>query len=72
MTVADDGVANTSGQATAVRQGEPAVLYDARDSGVAVVTFNRPERMNAWGDPMSTEFYRCVDAARGGSRGRCG
>ncbi len=56
MTVADDNVA-------APPRSEPAVLYDARESGVAVVTFNRPERMNAWGDPMSTEFYRCIDAA---------
>lgn len=43
--------------------GEPAVLYGVRDSGVAVVTFNRPERMNAWGDPMSSEFYRCIEIA---------
>jgi enoyl-CoA hydratase/carnithine racemase len=67
MTVADGNVngnvisANT--QTGAPSQSEPAVLYDARESGVAIVTFNRPERMNAWGDPMSTEFYRCIDAA---------
>lgn len=41
----------------------PAVLYEVRDSGVAVVTFNRPERMNAWGHALSTGFYRCVDEA---------
>jgi enoyl-CoA hydratase/carnithine racemase len=63
MTVADDSVISVSDQAPTPALGEPAVLYDARDSGVAVVTFNRPERMNAWGDPMSTEFYRCIEAA---------
>lgn len=66
MTVADDGVVSANGQT----QGEPPVLYDARDSGVAVVTFNRPERMNAWGNPMSSEFYRCVDAAEADPRVR--
>jgi enoyl-CoA hydratase/carnithine racemase len=39
------------------------VLYDARDSGVAVVTLNRPDRLNAWGGGLATEFYRCMDRA---------
>jgi enoyl-CoA hydratase/carnithine racemase len=39
------------------------VLYDARDSGVAVVTLNRPERLNAWGGGLASEFYRCMDRA---------
>lgn len=39
------------------------VLYDLRDSGVAVVTFNRPERMNAWGGGLPGAFYRCIDRA---------
>src|SRR6201986_1349565 len=63
MTVADDNVA-------APPHSEPAVLYDARESGVAIVTFNRPERMNSWGDPMSAEFYRCIDAAEADPGGR--
>lgn len=63
MTVADGSVVSTNAQAATPARSEPAVLYDARDSGVAVVTFNRPEQMNAWGDPMSSEFYRCVEAA---------
>jgi len=52
MSLADD---------TATEQ--PPVLYEVRESGVAVVTFNRPERMNAWGQGLSTGFYRCVDEA---------
>lgn len=63
MTVADDSVVSTHDQSATPVQTEPAVLYEAHDSGVAVVTFNRPERMNAWGNPMGTEFYRCVEAA---------
>ncbi len=41
----------------------PAVLYEVRDSGVAVLTFNRPERMNAWGNALSTGFYKCIEDA---------
>jgi enoyl-CoA hydratase/carnithine racemase len=40
-----------------------AVLYEARDSGVAVVTLNRPDRLNAWGGGLASEFYRCMDRA---------
>jgi enoyl-CoA hydratase/carnithine racemase len=39
------------------------VLYEARDTGVAVVTLNRPERLNAWGGGLAAEFYRCMDRA---------
>ncbi|AFM16528.1 enoyl-CoA hydratase/carnithine racemase [Mycolicibacterium chubuense NBB4] len=40
-----------------------AVLFDQRDSGVAVLTLNRPERMNAWGGGLAGAFYRCIDRA---------
>jgi enoyl-CoA hydratase/carnithine racemase len=48
------------------RVAEPAaaadvVRYEQRDSGVAVLTFNRPERMNAWGGGMATAFYSYLD-----------
>lgn len=39
------------------------VLYDVRESGVAVVTLNRPERMNAWGGGLAAGFYAALDAA---------
>jgi enoyl-CoA hydratase/carnithine racemase len=42
---------------------ESPVLYAARDTGVAVVTLNRPERLNAWGGGLAAEFYRCMDRA---------
>jgi enoyl-CoA hydratase/carnithine racemase len=47
---------------TATDQKSP-VLYEALDSGVAVVSLNRPERMNAWGGGLAAAFYRCMDAA---------
>jgi enoyl-CoA hydratase/carnithine racemase len=58
MSFAEDGaVAEQSAEA------RPAVLYEVRDSGVAVLTFNRPERMNAWGGPLASGFYACIEAA---------
>jgi hypothetical protein len=32
------------------------VLYDARDTGVAVLTLNRPERMSGWGGGLAAMF----------------
>jgi enoyl-CoA hydratase/carnithine racemase len=43
-------------------RAEP-VLFELLDSGVAVVTLNRPERMNAWGGGIAGAFYRCMDRA---------
>jgi enoyl-CoA hydratase/carnithine racemase len=42
---------------------ESPVLYDARATGVAIVTLNRPDRLNAWGGGLAAEFYRCMDRA---------
>jgi len=39
------------------------VLYEVRDSGVAVITLNQPARLNAWGGPMTSAFFRLVEAA---------
>lgn len=44
-------------------QGDSAVLYEVRDSGVAVLTFNRPERMNGWGGGLAAGFYAGLDRA---------
>ena len=43
--------------------GADPVLYDMRGSGVAVLTFNRPQRLNAWGGGLPGAFYRCIDQA---------
>jgi len=50
------------------RVAEPAVtsdpvLYEVLDSGVAVLTLNRPERMNGWGGGLATAFYSHLDDA---------
>jgi enoyl-CoA hydratase/carnithine racemase len=42
--------------------GNP-VLYEVRDTGVAVLTLNRPERMNGWGGGLATMFYERLDDA---------
>ena len=39
-----------------------AVLYDVRD-GVGLITFNRPERLNAWGPDIAAGFYAAIDSA---------
>lgn len=40
-----------------------AVLYEATRSGVAIVTFNRPDRLNAWGPDIAAAFYAAIDRA---------
>jgi enoyl-CoA hydratase/carnithine racemase len=42
---------------------DDAVLYEATSTGVAVVTFNRPQRLNSWGPDISAGFYACIDRA---------
>ena len=44
---------------------EDAVLYEATATGVAIVTFNRPERLNAWGPDIAAGFYAAIDRAEG-------
>ena len=39
------------------------MLYEVRDTGVALVTLNRPERMNGWGGGLAAAFYAVLDAA---------
>lgn len=39
------------------------VLYEVTDPGVAVITLNQPERLNAWGQPMMSMFYRYFEDA---------
>jgi enoyl-CoA hydratase/carnithine racemase len=39
------------------------VLYDVGDSGVALLTLNRPGRMNGWGGDLPRLFYGYLDEA---------
>jgi enoyl-CoA hydratase/carnithine racemase len=43
--------------------GTSPVLFEARDSGVAVVTLNRPDRMNARGGGLAGAIHRHMDRA---------
>ncbi|BAX93738.1 enoyl-CoA hydratase [Mycobacterium shigaense] len=42
---------------------DATVLYEATDSGVAILTFNRPDRLNAWGPDIAAGFYAAIDRA---------
>jgi enoyl-CoA hydratase/carnithine racemase len=46
-----------------VSDADDAVLYEATDSGVAILTFNRPDRLNAWGPDIAAGFYAGIDRA---------
>jgi enoyl-CoA hydratase/carnithine racemase len=39
---------------------DPVVLFEVQD-GVAVLTFNRPERLNAWTPQMQTRYFDLLD-----------
>jgi enoyl-CoA hydratase/carnithine racemase len=56
---------STDGSAVAERPtaSSAPVLYEVSDSGLAVITLNRPERLNAGGGTMTSEFFRRVEAA---------
>lgn len=38
-------------------------LYEVVDPGIAVLTFNRPDRLNAWTNRMGKEYFAHIDAA---------
>lgn len=42
---------------------EDAVLYEATSGGVAILTLNRPDRLNTWGGDIAREFYSSLDRA---------
>jgi len=42
---------------------DDAVLYEATSGGVAILTFNRPDRLNAWGPDIAAGFYSAIDRA---------
>jgi enoyl-CoA hydratase/carnithine racemase len=42
---------------------DEAVIYEVTESGVAVLTLNRPDRLNTWGGDIATAFYAGIDRA---------
>jgi enoyl-CoA hydratase/carnithine racemase len=59
MSAADD----TAPAAEAAAAQDDAVLYATTASGVAMLTLNRPERLNTWGGDVATAFYSSLDRA---------
>ena len=55
MSTADDVVAEAT--------QDEAVIYEVTASGVAVLTLNRPDRLNTWGGDIATAFYAGLDRA---------
>jgi 2-(1,2-epoxy-1,2-dihydrophenyl)acetyl-CoA isomerase len=43
--------------------GYEHILYETKERGVALITLNRPERLNAWTQTMELEFIDAIDAA---------
>lgn len=42
---------------------DDAVLYQTTPTGVAVLTLNRPDRLNTWGGDIATAYYCSLDRA---------
>ncbi len=42
---------------------DDVVLYERRDPGIALLTLNRPERLNAWNGELATRYFELLDAA---------
>ena len=38
-------------------------LYEVREPGIGLITFNRPERLNAWTARMGHEYFEAIDRA---------
>jgi enoyl-CoA hydratase/carnithine racemase len=55
MNTADDVVAHST--------QDEAVIYEVTASGVAVLTLNRPDRLNTWGGDIAAAFYAGLDRA---------
>jgi enoyl-CoA hydratase/carnithine racemase len=39
------------------------VLYELREPGIALLTLNRPERLNAWNGPLAARYFELLDQA---------
>jgi enoyl-CoA hydratase/carnithine racemase len=44
-------------------QGADALVLQERREGVLVLTFNRPDRLNAWNNDLEDQYFAALDAA---------
>jgi len=42
---------------------DDTVLYELRDPGIALLTLNRPERLNAWNGELAARYFELLDQA---------
>jgi len=42
---------------------DDTVLYERRDPGIALLTLNRPERLNAWNGELAARYFELLDQA---------
>jgi len=42
---------------------DDTVLYERRDPGIALLTLNRPERLNAWNGELAERYFTLLDQA---------
>jgi enoyl-CoA hydratase/carnithine racemase len=38
-------------------------LYEVVEPGIGLITFNRPDRLNAWTGRMGNEYFEAIDKA---------
>jgi len=49
--------------ADAPAAGADTVLYELREPGIALLTLNRPERLNAWNGELARRYFELLDQA---------
>ena len=49
--------------ATFRKMSDDVVLIEHREPGIALITLNRPERLNAWNGPLATRYFELLDQA---------
>jgi len=54
---------STADDVVAAAAQDDAVIYEVTASGVAVLTLNRPDRLNTWGGDIASAFYAGLDRA---------
>ena len=54
---------STNPESPVPEQGARPVLVEHREPGIALITLNRPERLNAWNGPLAAAYFTALDEA---------